>query len=74
VSGLGDEAHWFSYDTTETYYGSSFKVTIMNILFHRGTFEGFVSAQFVQGTVSHDDMLNEVRALAVTMDARSPQR
>jgi hypothetical protein len=73
VSGLGDEAHWFSFDTTETYYGSSFKATTMSILFHRGTFDDLVSAWFVQGTVSHDDMLNEVKALAATVDARSQQ-
>jgi hypothetical protein len=73
VSGLGDEAHWFSFNTTETYYGSSFKVTVLSIVFHQGTFEDLVSAQFVQGTVSHDDMLNEVKALAATVDARSQQ-
>lgn len=70
VSGVGDEAHWVSYDSTETYYGPSFKVTQLGILFRRGPFEGFVNGGFVQGTVSHDEMLKEVTAWAKVVDGR----
>jgi hypothetical protein len=71
VSGIGDEAHWFSFDTTETYYGTPFKATTMSIVFHQSTFQDLVSASFVQGTVSHDDMLKAVTAWARVVDDRS---
>jgi hypothetical protein len=71
VSGIGDEAHWLSYDTSENYYGPPFKITRLAILFRRGTYEDIVGGTFVQGTVSHDDMLKAVTAWAQVVDNRS---
>jgi hypothetical protein len=69
LSGLGEEAHQLSYD----YSDSQGKYTEVDVVFWRGPYAVTVEEDFIQGTVSHDDMLNQVTALAKIVDGRIQQ-
>ncbi len=70
---VGDEAHSFMYDYTETDSGATVTGTIVAIFFRRGTFEVTVFEDFIAGSLSPTDMLAQTTALAKTMDARIQQ-
>jgi hypothetical protein len=71
ASGIGDEAYWWSYDVPEPYYGMAFASTQVMIQFRRGSYVEAVGAGWVQGSLSHDDMLKAVTAWAQVVDGRS---
>jgi hypothetical protein len=74
LSGLGDEAHRRIYDSPDPRYGNSTdQATEVDIFFRRGTYVVQLLEDFVQGSASRSDMIDQTTALAKIVDARIQQ-
>jgi hypothetical protein len=70
VSGLGDEAHQYIVDYTETGYGPSVPSTMVGVFFRRGGYEINMFEDFVQGSMPRSAMAAQATALAKIVDGR----
>ena len=70
LSGLGDEAHEFNVDQTDTANGSTVSTTLVGIVFRRGSYIVTLFGGFVKGTKTSGDMVAQATELAKIVDGR----
>jgi hypothetical protein len=70
LTGLGDEAHAFTLDFVDNFYGSRTPTSLIGICFRRGAYEVNLFEQFAKPAPSRSDMMTAATGLAKIVDGR----